>query len=168
MAFSSQRTNVPPRVLSLSLEVQGLFQGLMLGRLLDVCLSGIATASSGKHTRAHSIITCFSHREILNTQYTFLWQIWVGLFLINLEWINEISELTVKFYSCSWKQHFDKKKNPNPKCTYKPFLELSTMSSSAAAEIWDVSRVITWPQRETSNHQITGFFFQICLANLGI
>lgn len=54
MAFSSQWTNVPPRVLSLSLEVQGLFQGLMLGRLLGVCLSGAAAAPSGKHTQAHS------------------------------------------------------------------------------------------------------------------
>lgn len=54
MAFSSQRTNMPPRVLSLSLEVQGLFQGLMLGRLLGVCLSGTAAASSAKHTQAHS------------------------------------------------------------------------------------------------------------------
>lgn len=154
MAFSSQRTNVPPRVLSLSLEVQGLFQGLTLGRLPDVCLSGNAAASSGKHTRAHSITTSFSHREILNIQYMFLWQIWVGLFL-NLEWINEISELRVKLYSCSWKQHFDKK---------------PAMSSSAAAEICsasrDVSRVIAWLW--TLNHQITGFFYQICSANLGI
>lgn len=30
-ALSSQRTNVPPRLLSLTLEVQGLLQGLTLG-----------------------------------------------------------------------------------------------------------------------------------------
>lgn len=52
MLFSSQRTNVPPRVLSFSLEVQGLFQGLMLGPLLTVCLSEPGAASPGKENTA--------------------------------------------------------------------------------------------------------------------
>lgn len=49
---SSQRTNVPPRVLSLSLEVQGLFQGLVLGRLLGVRASG----PPAKHEHRHHVM----------------------------------------------------------------------------------------------------------------
>lgn len=52
MPFSSQRTNVPPRLLSLSLEVEGIFQGLMLGWLLEAGLSEDAAASSGKRKHA--------------------------------------------------------------------------------------------------------------------
>lgn len=52
-ALSSHRTNVPPRVLSLTLDMQGLFQGLfqglMLGRLLSVVWpSGTPAVSSGE------------------------------------------------------------------------------------------------------------------------
>lgn len=42
MVLSSQWVKVPPGVLSLSLEVQGLFHGLILGWLLGVCPSVVS------------------------------------------------------------------------------------------------------------------------------
>lgn len=79
-AFSSQWVYVPPRVLSLSLEVQGLFQGLILGWLLGVCLSG----TSGKHTQ---ITYCFSvsrpiHQRDCKQAIKLAKIIWIWLFLI--------------------------------------------------------------------------------------
>ncbi len=116
MAFSSQRTNVPPRVLSLSLELQGLFQGLMLGRLFGLCLSETAAASSGKHIRANSTMngTVSSEKgcqlsQSKNLLTIFWWQDCGKYKCDYFNWMNEIiPELRVRVYSWTWKQEPDR------------------------------------------------------------